>query len=169
MYICSKKLISAIHKSTFSTARSESNEEIFKKNAFLLYRNADRILNDSKMTLAPVPIQSGLTIVGSAGFENPCLGTYIEWWKTCEPDMTKDAQGRDALTIRIAGSPLSGGNRCDVVYPNGTVTTRQYKNFHSIFKAFLRINRQYKEMKGRDEAYSIKEVVERIICKRYNG
>lgn len=132
--------------------------EFFLKNAYLFYRNADRILSDSRMFLAPVPIQSGLAYTGTSGFMKPTLGVYVEWWKNCSVNVTCDKSGAEALTYHLAGSPLSGANRCSCVYPDGRSCIIVHDHFHPIFKSFIEINVRYDDAKNRYKAYSLEEV-----------
>lgn len=138
----------------------DPEKELFLQNAFLLFRNADRILNDSRMFLAPVPIQSGLAYTGTSGFMKPTLGVYIEWWQNCKVDVTKDLDGEDALTYHLAGSPLSGSNRCACVYPDGKSCTIVHPSFMPLWTTFIAVNRRYTEAKFKYEAYSLQEVVD---------
>ncbi len=133
--------------------------EYFLKNAFLFFRNAHRIFSDSRMFLAPVPSQSGLAYIGSSGFSNPTLGVYLEWWLNCKVDVTKDEEGKEALTYQIAGSPLSGMNKCRRVYPDGTTAGISYSSFPPLWGLFMKINERYSEAKSMYEAYTMEEVV----------
>lgn len=138
----------------------ESETTLFTDNAFLFYRNIHRIFSDSRMFLAPVPIQNGMAYTGTSGFHAPTLGIYLEWWLNCEVDMTKDGKGKDALTFYIAGSPLSGCNHCACVYPDGTTKDISHYPFRSVWSMFVKINKRYAEAKAKYEAYSLEEVVE---------
>lgn len=142
------------------TMSLDQNKQLFLANAFLFYRNAPRIFNDSRMFLAPVPIQNGLALSGTCGFEKPTLGVYLEWWLNCHEKVTKDKDGNDALTYYLAGSPFSGMNNCSCVYPDGSVKHIHYSRFHSLFRSFLKINNRYTEAKAKYEAYPLHEVVE---------
>ena len=137
-----------------------AEEMLFLQHAFLFYRNMHRILSDSRMFLAPVPVRSGLAYIGTSGFQHPTLGVYAEWWSNCELDMTKDAKGRDALTYYIAGSPLSGGNHCNCVYPDGRTKDITHYPFRLVWTSFAKINTRYDEAKEKYEAYTLQEVVD---------
>lgn len=86
----------------------EANREFFLERAFFFFRNAEKIMSDSRMFLAPVPIVNGIAYSGTAGFTNPTLGVFVEWWLNCETDVTHDHSGKEALCYAIAGSPLTG-------------------------------------------------------------
>lgn len=135
------------------------NEQLFLDNAFYFLNNADKIFSDSRMFLAPVPIQSGIAYTGTSGFHNPTLGVYLEWWLNCETDVTKDKKGRDALTYYIAGSPLSGMNHCACVYPDGKSKDISHYPFREVWSTFMKINNRYSESKAQYEAYTLEEVV----------
>lgn len=136
--------------------------DLFVKNAFLFYRNAYRILSDSRMFLTPVPVQNGMAYIGNSGFKNPTLGVYVEWWLNCEVDMTKDGEGKDALTYCIAGSPLNGNNCCHCTYPDGSVATIAHSPWHPVWKTFVTINKRYTGAKAQYEAYTLPEVVDML-------
>ena len=115
--------------------------KLFYDHAFFFLANKDRILSDSRMFLAPVPIQSGLAYSGTSGFHNPTLGVYLEFWTSGKYTTSIDEGGRKSLVCRIAGSPLSGCNKCDVVFEDGKVETMQIPNFRYVWPSFMEINR----------------------------
>lgn len=144
---------------TLGNRKSWNTEEnIFLKNAFFFYRNAHRIMSDSRMFLAPVPIISGLAYTGA--FPAPTLGVYIEYWLNGKEGIIRDADGKEALTYHIAGSPLSGCNKCSCVHPDGSTSTISFASFSSVLKSFCSINGRYREAKAKFEAYTLKEVVD---------
>lgn len=146
-----------------SESKETSEKELFLKSAFLFYRNAERILSDSRMFLAPVPVQSGLAYTGTSGFRKPTLGVYIEWWKNCKADITHDNNEEEALTYHMAGSPLSGNNDCSCVYPDGRTESVVHRPFIPVWKSFMEINTRYDEAKSKYEAYSLEEVLELLL------
>lgn len=159
--VCYPKFEPADRKTTTEYVDLESH---FYDNAFLFFHNAHRILSDSRMFLAPVPVQSGMAYSGTSGFCNPTLGVYVEWWLNCMIDMTKDNNGNPALTCRIAGSPLSGSNRCTCVYPNGERQSITHHPFRDVWSSFTRINNRYTKAKAMYEAYTLDEVVELLLA-----
>ncbi|MCQ2218084.1 MAG: hypothetical protein MJZ33_06305 [Paludibacteraceae bacterium] len=156
---CFPKKQSNVNETTSFDA--DANRRLFLKNAFLFFRNAHRIFSDSRMFLAPVPIENGLSISGKCR-STPTLGIYLEWWLNCEVDTTKDKEGNDALTYRWGGSPLSGANCCGIVYPDGRVKSMSFNRFHTVFYSFLEISRRYTEAKKKFEAYSLQQVVDTL-------
>lgn len=145
-------------------AKKNMQSDFFFKNAFLFYRNAHRILNDSRMFLAPVPVQNGLMYTGASGFRRPTLGVYVEWWLNCETDITKDKEGRDALTCYIVGSPMSGSNKCTCVYPDGEIAGISHSHFYNVWTSFISINTRYTKAKQKYEAYTLQEVVDILLA-----
>lgn len=145
-------------------AEKDELSDFFFKNAFLFYRNAHRILNDSRMFLAPVPVQNGLMYTGASGFRRPTLGVYVEWWLNCDTDITKDKEGRDALTCYMVGSPFSGSNKCTCAYPDGETAGISHSNFFNLWSSFISINTRYTKAKQKYEAYSLPEVVELLLA-----
>lgn len=146
------------------TTDKDELEDLFYKNAFLIFRNADRILSDSRMFLAPVPIRNGLAYTGTSGLHCPTLGVYMEWWLNCEANITKDKKGRDALTCHIAGSPLSGSNHCTCVYPDGKTGDISHYPFINVWSTFMKINKRYTKAKQVYEAYTLPEVVDILMA-----
>lgn len=144
--------------------KKDEMKDFFAKNAFLFYRNAHRILSDSRMFLAPVPVQNGLMYTGTSGFRNPTLGVYVEWWLNCEVDLTKDKEGKDAMTWYITGSPLSGSNHCTCVYPDGTIAGITHTPFIKVWSLFMNINQRYIKAKQKYEAYTLTEVVDILLA-----
>ena len=135
-------------------------EKFFTDHAFFFLDHREQILNDSRMFLAPVPIQSGLAYTGTSGFQRPTLGVYIEWWMTCVPAIIGRYRKNTWLTYRIAGSPLSGSNRCGIVNANGECRSEQLPSpFSAIWRPFVAVNKRYDEAKERYESYSLEEVV----------
>ena len=143
-------------------SNEEKHEEInlFVSSAFRFLKYRNRIMSDSRMFLCPVPIQNGLTNIGTSGFHHPTLGVYIEWWLSCESAMICSGIETNKVVYHIAGSPLSGSNRCGVVDENGKTETESIHPFSSLWPIFMRINNRYDEAKSLYQAYSLKQVVE---------
>ncbi len=144
----------------------EEERKLFLDNAFLLLQNKDKILSDSLMFLCPIPIQSGVAYIGTSGFRNPTLGVYIEWWLNCGSAMITEEDDSRWLVYQIAGSPLSGSNRCGLVNADGVTKAEYVSNFSSLRSSFMKINTRYDEAKSKYQAYSLKEVVEIIDAER---
>lgn len=140
-------------------ARRKRDEEIFLQNAFLFYRNADRIMSDSRMFLSPLPFRNNLAYSGRSGLRNPTLGIYLEWWHYCTTDLTHDRRRQEALTYFIAGSPLSGDNRCQRVYPDGHTEPAGYSPFIPVWTSLGGICSRYRDAVTRYQAYTLEEVV----------
>lgn len=135
-------------------------QQLFVDNAFYLLAHMDRIMNDSRMFLAPVAVQSGLAYTGTSGFNRPTLGVYLEWWQTCDGAMRIDNEGRRSLVYRLAGSPLSGSNRSSAVREDGEIETVSLSTFISYWSPFIKINTRYTEAKVRYQAYTLQEVLD---------
>lgn len=144
---------------TKALKEERSSTDLFVQNAFLFYRNADKILSDSKLFLTPVLVSNGLFYTGTSGFCNPTLGIYVEWWLGCESPITQDLDDNEALTWFFAGSPLSGSNKCRCVYPDGSTKEISHKKFLPIWSSFNAINTRYTEAKQRFESYSLEEAI----------
>lgn len=138
----------------------EADKERFIKNAFFFLAHKERILTDSRMFLCPVPIQSGMSISGTSGFESPVLGVYIQWWETFAGAMFTDKKGRRRLVFRLSGSSLSGHNICGVVHEDGTTKNVELRPFWDYGKPFIHINNMYKSAKHQYQAYSLQQVLD---------
>ena len=137
-----------------------AERDFFLKNAFFFFRNADRILTDSRMYLAPVPIQNCLAYTGTSVFRAPTLGIYIEWWLNNFDEISRDKEGREVLVYHLAGSPLSGCNKCSCVLPDGISHNLELSNFHKLWRSFMTINKRYTAAKQRYQAYTLREVAD---------
>lgn len=140
--------------------QEEIDAKLFCEHAHLFLANADKILSDSRLFLAPVNIVNGLAYTGTSGFRKPTLGVYIEWW-IYHKDASIDAKGRPIWFI--SGSPLSGSNACSVVDRKGKTHRAQLNcRFSAVWRSFVDVNNRYNEFKGRYMAYDLKEVIDII-------
>lgn len=137
-----------------------AQQQLFTDNAFYLLAHRERILTDSRMFLAPVAIQSGLAYFGTGGFHDPTVGVYLEWWANCTGAMRTDEKGRRSLVYRLAGSPLSGCNRSNEVFEDGTTAVVTLSPFNAHWHPFININKRYTEAKQIYQAYSLQEVLD---------
>ena len=135
-------------------------EKFFTDHAFFFLDHRKQILNDSRMFLAPVPVENGIAYMGTSGFKCPTLGVYIEWWMSCIPAIIGRYRKDTWLVYYIAGSPLSGRNCCGIVNANGECRSRALPSpFSAVWSSFVKVNTRYDEAKERYEAYSLEEVV----------
>jgi len=133
---------------------------LFLDNAFVLLANRERILSDSRMFLCPLPFcRNGLAYTGTSGFQRPTLGVYLEFWMTCDQACLVDDSDGKWLLHHIAGSPLSGSNRCRLVDERGEERIVQVSEFKKVWTTFMDINRRYADAKVEYEAYSLREVL----------
>lgn len=135
---------------------------LFADNAFLLLQNRERILQDSRMFLAPVAVESGLAYTGTSGFRNPTVGVYLEWWGLCEGALRRDENGVRSLVYRLAGSPLSGVNRCTAIREDGKEETVSLRPFSDYWRSFMKINQRYSEAKSWYRAFTLQQVIEMV-------
>lgn len=140
--------------------QQKQQEELFINNAFYLLAHKERILSDSRMFLCPIAVQSGLAYTGTSGFRNPTLGVYIEWWLNCHGAMRIDKKGRKSLVYRLAGSPLSGANKCSEVLEDGKTNTVTLFSFRDHWGPFININTRYTDAKTKYQAYSLQQVLD---------
>ena len=139
-----------------------TERQLFVDNAFLLLQNRERILQDSRMFLAPVAVESGLAYTGTSGFRNPTVGVYLEWWSLCEGALRRDENGVRSLVYRLAGSPLSGVNSCTAIREDGREETVSLRPFSDYWRSFMKINQRYSEAKSWYQAFTLQQVVEMV-------
>lgn len=132
--------------------------QLFYEHAHLFLANADRILSDSRLFLAPVNVDNGLAYTGTGGFRCPTLGVYIEWW-LYHKGASIDAKGLPIWFI--SGSPLTGSEACSTVDRKGMTHRAQLNGrFWDVWTSFIEVNNRYNEFKGRYMAYDLNEVID---------
>ena len=120
------------------------DQKFFAESAWLLFDNKERILADPSMAHVPIDMQNCLAYFGSKAFEGATIGAYLEWWRG-ELGHRTDEQGEPFLVIQIAGSPLSGMNKCQIVKQNGEQGIVWLSRFPSTWKSFSHICQRYRE------------------------
>lgn len=133
-------------------------QDLFTDNAFLILANRERILNDSRMLLAPVAVRNGLAYTGA--FQTATLGVYLEWWMNTPYSVLFDEQDTMSLIYFLSGSALSGCNRCAKVYEDGRTEEDRVPFFDKLWPKFADILGDYHEPKKRFEAYSLPVVID---------
>ena len=128
--------------------------KIFLNNAFFFLSHRDRIISDSRMFLASVPVQNGPIYFGKL-----CLGAYLKWWLSYDAVRRISEEGRLSLVFRLAGSPFSGRNSCNEVYEDGSHKVVHISNFMNAVGRLKRISEHYSRYDNK-ERYSLEEVVE---------
>lgn len=139
-------------------AETKDAKSLLFKNIRLIYDNAERILTDSRMFLAPLPCAGGLAYCGTRMFDKPVLGGYLQWWKSCSEAHPKD----DEWVYYISGSPLSGSNSCGIVDSNGRAKSTCLSGFLNAWRTFIHVNKIYQGLSDSCEHYTIEEVIERL-------
>lgn len=143
-------------------AETKGTDKLLVENVRFLVDNADKILSDSRMFLAPLPKAGGLAYCSSKDFDKPVLGTYLLWWKICKEAHPKD----DEWVYYISGSPLTGMNSCGIVNAEGKKRDQSVSNFMSLWKSFIHINKKYQGLSDTCEHYTLPEVIEKLnYCK----
>lgn len=136
----------------------KSLEKLFTDHAFLILANRERILGDSRMLLAPVPVNNGLAYSGA--FSTATLGVYVEWWQCCPNSVLWGENDEMSLVWHLSGSPLSGANICSRVYGDGRTENVKVPCFIKLWPMFADILADYHEAKQLYQAYSLYEVIE---------
>lgn len=167
---CYPKEDIATAESAESNAVDKTAElQLFIDNAFYLLSHRERIMQDSRMFLAPVAVESGLAYFGTGGFRCPTIGVYLEWWENCIGAMRTGENERRSLVYQLSGSPLSGNNRCREVFEDGTTNIVTLLTFGLYFRPFININIRYKEAKHQYQAYTLREVLDILHQEDCNG
>lgn len=144
------------HSLNIEDSKYPPQMSLFLNNAFLFYRNAHRILSDSRMSFATVPI---ILKKNKKGIRYVTLGALVEWWLNCEEDVTKDKDGHDALTYHLVGNALTGTNQCYCVYPDGQAEKIVLKNFGTACSSFMNTCKKYAETPEGIDVLTLEEVV----------
>jgi len=152
-----QKKKSSVQDSNDSHKNVYKELQVFLNNAWYFYEHKKEICADSRFFLAPVPVCNGIAYTGTSGFHLPTLGVYVEWWHTCKQAVI-ELEGQKWLIWRIAGSPLSGMNKCSIVNVSGESRVYTVKDFIGVWPSFIKINKRYDEAKERYMSFTIKEV-----------
>lgn len=144
------------------SADVEVQRQLFIDNAFYLLAHSERILSDSRMFLCPVAIQNGIAYTGTSGFRKPTLGVYIEWWLLAKNAMQTDKKGRRSLVYHLAGSPLSGMNKCSAVREDGQQEIVSLSSFGAHWGPFMKLNQRYTEAKQLYQSYTLQQVLDQL-------
>ena len=148
--------------------QEDLDEKLFLSNAFFLLDHSEAILSDSRLFLAPVPIQSGVAYTGTSGFQNPTLGIYVEYWLHMGMPMTFSAKEADSeeevkvLLYHIAGSPITGSNSCSFVTEEGKSIQRGLPSFGNYWPPFMKINQHYTQAKQLYQSYTLPEALAKL-------
>lgn len=143
------------------------HHRLFPENAWTIYNNADKILNDTRMFFAPVNIRNGVAYIGDKPFEKPTVGIYLEWWMKY-PETSIDRDGN--LIWFISGSPLSGANASMSVSPSGMCyKVEETPHLNEIMRSFSTVNHSYDKQKQEIEPYTFEEVLTILRGKEYGN
>lgn len=138
----------------------------FYTNAFLFWNYRELIYSDSRMFLAPIPVQNGLAYTGSSGFRCATLGIYLEWWERSKQAHFFVEKGEinkyneERFIWYIAGSPLSGANACASVNKAGKTETTPIYPFCSLWRSFIEVNTRYDNIKQHYQTFTLEQVVD---------
>ena len=139
-------------------AERKRNHQFFTSHVHLFIDNLDKILSDSRLILAPVPVQNGLAYTGTSGFRYPVLGVYAQWWR----DFRKSSYDYKERPIwYISGSPLSGSHVCSSVDEKGNQTDRLTLKgrFLDTWTPFMDINTSCDEAKQHFLGFTLEEAI----------
>lgn len=147
--------------------KEQEQEKLFINNAFVFWEDRELILSDSRLFLCPLPFsQSAIAYTGTSGFRNPTLGVFIEFWENCPNANIVDSNGRRWLLYHIAGSPLSGSNKCAFINARGEMKNEPVRPFISVWPVFIDINARYGRAKTKYESFSLRQTLTTILNHR---
>lgn len=135
---------------------------LFLAHVPLFWKCRELILSDSRLYLAHVPLRSGLAYIGS--FPYPTLGMLIEFWEICGAAHFVDRHDGEQFVCLVAGSPLSGCNRCTCVGADGKKSIRSIDRFKEAWQRLADVLARYGSVRRGCASYSIEEVI--VLLKR---
>ena len=138
----------------------EELQRLFIDNAFYLLAHRERILQDSRMFLAPIGIQNGSPYTKSLGLDAPTIGVYLEWWSHCLGSMVISDSGRMSLIYELTGSPHSKVTSGRQLYENGETEPIHSYGHVQYWKSLIEINKHYSEAKEIYQAYTLQELLD---------
>ncbi len=140
-------------------AERKRNHQFFTLHISLFIESLDKILSDSRLFLAPVPVQNGMAYTGTGGFRNPVLGVYAQWWRDFR-DSSYDNKERPIWYI--SGSPLSGAHACSSVDEKGQQISKPTLkgSFGNTWHTFMNINKDCDEAKQHFLGFTLTEVID---------
>lgn len=136
--------------------------EFFLKHLFFFISHRKEICEDSRMFLSPVPVHSGLAYSGTSGFSRPTLGIYMEFFENCPKSAVLCGDGKVRFVWHIAGSPLTGSNKCSIVGADGVAMPYHVMDFRDLWPKFIEINKRYDSLKSGNIVNTLEEVYLRL-------
>ena len=122
-----------------------NEQKLFAGSAWMLFNNKERILADPQIANICTGMQNCLAYAGSEAFKGATIGAYLEFWND-ELGHRTDKNGVPYLVISVAGSPLSGANKCCIVKQSGEIEEVFLDRFPATWHAFLGICRRYEHV-----------------------
>lgn len=131
-------------------------QKLFADSAWMLFNNKESILADPQIANIHVNMQNCLAYAGSEAFKGATIGAYLEFWNE-ELGRRTDENSVPYLVIQIAGSPLSGANKCCIVKQTGEIEEVFLDRFPATWHTFLRICRRYEHMAYDGDLFTLKQ------------
>lgn len=150
----------AEHVASNTRIDKNSDRQLFYSNVNLFLDNAEVILNDSRMFLAPV-------YCGKTCFVRsvPTLGIYVEFWARCR-ELSVEKSGLPIYYM--SGNPMTGSHACAALTPQGITVKPILKiRFIDLLKLFESINKRYCQAKGVCKVNTLEEVVCQLKHSKY--
>ena len=142
----------------------KADRQLLMDQLHFLFRHRKTIMADPRMYLAPVAVGHNLAYSGTSGFRNPTLGVIMKWLEVSPYAKDIDENGEVAFLGWMAGSPLSGCNKCTFVSKDGHQYTKTIRRPHAFFhtwRGFVRINSRFAKIREESEVtpYLLEEVL----------
>lgn len=145
--------------SSCTQADGEAHKKLFLTYFQTFYSHRERILSDSRMFLAHIPMQNYLAYNGTHDYECPTLGILIEWLLNTPYATEQDDKGCIWMLCRLNGIPIRRLNTCTWVDVDGKTHSEQVSHFSSLCSTFMSISERYNDAKTKYQHYTLKEVV----------
>lgn len=133
-------------------------QEWFVEHAWLFFDNKERILADDRLANIPIEMSNCLAYTGSDAFKVATMRTYLEWWST-DLGCRTDEDGMPYLVVRIAGSPLSGANKCLIVKRNGEQSEVWLNRWPSTWHTFQNLCQKHRESANYDYTFTLGQLI----------
>ncbi len=158
-------IIEAIQGWSNDKLRNQLYDDATMRHLFLnyaaeLFSHSQEILSDSMLFFTPVPVVHSIT--GPMRLDDPTLGVYIEWWKTCDGSRWTDNNGDIHLVYQLNGSPFCGANLCGATYNHGHIDTVRLQPFHKAVQSFADINNRYAAYRDEVIAYNMRDALYKL-------
>lgn len=139
---------------------------LFRDNAFILFENANRILEDDRMACAKLPARC------YSFCSDPTLGAVVKMWIECPWAVRRFDNGKTGLLWSFSGNPMTGSNKCSYICEDGTTMSASLSScvepsaapsFIEALKVFCEYSREFQGPAAKCVPCSLPEVVDLLL------